>query len=409
MFGKRSPHEKYADAISNSVLKESILVKAWLDAAEKALSYPQQITLPYKETGFFAADKPSAAGFAFKAVRGENIVATLSCNPDTVMVFLELWRPGIKSQSLLATIDTITNTLTYTVSKDDSLIIRVQPELLVDLEYTITIATRPSLAFPVAKSGQPHLISFWGSERDKGARKHEGVDIAAAFRTPALAAADGIISRVNENNLGGKVVFLRDANTGNNLYYAHLDSQIAVEGQRVKIGDTVGLVGKTGNARNTVPHLHFGIYTMGGAINPLPFVNPDVKEPKKITASLQLLYRFLRTTNSTSLYNEASTQSAKIQAIEKNEPVFILAATGSWYKVKLPDNGIGYIDSRSLTDKNLSHLSIKQTQELKVQPFINAPVKDSIAAGEKVDVLGVYKGFYLVNHKGMEGWIYQPV
>ena len=66
MFGKRSPHEKCADAISNSVLKESILVKAWLDAAEKALSYPQQITLPYKETGFFAADKPSAAGFALK-------------------------------------------------------------------------------------------------------------------------------------------------------------------------------------------------------------------------------------------------------------------------------------------------------------------------------------------------------
>ena len=218
-----------------------------------------------------------------------------------------------------------------------------------------------------------------------------------------------IISRVNENNLGGKVVFLRDANTGNNLYYAHLDSQIAVEGQKVKTGDTVGLIGKTGNARNTVPHLHFGIYAIGGAVNPLPFIDPGVEEPEEITASLKPLHRFLRTTNSSSFYKEPATQSTRIQAVEKNEPVFILAATGNWYKVKLLNNEIGYINSRSLTDKNLSQLSIKQTQELKAQPFINAPVKDSIAAGEKVDVLGVYKGFYLVNHKGMEGWIYQPV
>jgi hypothetical protein len=57
LFGKRSPHEKYADAITKSGLKESILVKAWLGAAETALSYPQQITLPYKETQFFASDK----------------------------------------------------------------------------------------------------------------------------------------------------------------------------------------------------------------------------------------------------------------------------------------------------------------------------------------------------------------
>ena len=123
----------------------------------------------------------------------------------------------------------------------------MQPELLADIEYTLSIFVEPSLAFPVAESGNPRLISFWGNARDKGARRHEGIDITAGFRTPALAAAEGIISRVNENSLGGKVIFLRDDVTGNNLYYAHLDSQIAVKGQRVKIGDTVGLIGNTGN------------------------------------------------------------------------------------------------------------------------------------------------------------------
>lgn len=409
LLSKRSPHEKYADAVSKSGLKESIMVKAWLDAARKALSYPQQVKLPYKETGFFASDKPSAAGFVFKAVRGENIVATLLCNPDTVMLFLELWRTDTKSPSLIAIMDTVTKSLTYTALKDDSLILRIQPELLVDLEYTITIATRSSLAFPVASSGDPKLISFWGNERDKGARRHEGVDIAAAFRTPAIAAADGIISGVNENNLGGKVVFLRDANTGNNLYYAHLDSQIAVQGQRVKAGDTIGLVGKTGNARNTDPHLHFGIYNFGGAVNPLPFIDPAVREPSKIIASLEPLHRFLRSTNTSALYEEPATKSVRIQTVNKNEPVFILAATGSWYKVKLLNNEIGYMNSSSLTGLYLRHLSIKQTQGLIVQPFENSPVKDSIEAGEKVNVLGVYGEFYLVNHKGREGWIRKPV
>lgn len=408
LFGKRSAHEQYAEAITKSGLDKTVLGTAWFTAAEKALSYPQNISLPYKEAGFFAADKPAAAGFVFKAVRGENIVATLSGNPDSVQVFLELWQAGSNKSSLIATMDTTTKSLSYTVSKEDSLILRIQPELLVELEYTLSITTQPSLAFPVAESGQPRIISFWGNPRDAGARSHEGVDIGAKFRTPALAAADGIVSRVNENNLGGKVVFLRDGRTGDNLYYAHLDSQIAVQGQRVKIGDTLGLIGNTGNAKNTPPHLHFGIYTIGGAINPLPFINPDLKIPQKITASLEHLHRFLSTTNSTSLYEETATKSSRIQTVEKEEPVFVLAASGSWYKVKLLNNKIGYISSGSLTGKSLRQFSIKQTQKLLVQPFQNSPAMDSITLGGKVAIMGVYKNFYLVYHEGMEGWMAKP-
>src|SRR5665647_1406790 len=194
-FGKRSPHEKYAEAITSAGLEESALGRAWFNAADKALTQPQTVTLPYTETGFFAADEPSAAGFCFNVARGENIVVTLSSNPDSMQVFVELWQPGNQKPSLRTAMDTLSKILKFTVTKNDSFIVRIQPELLVDLEYTITITTQPSLAFPVDKSGNPRLLSFWGNERDNGLRNHEGVDIGAKFRTPALAAADGIISR----------------------------------------------------------------------------------------------------------------------------------------------------------------------------------------------------------------------
>lgn len=53
------------------------------------------------------------------------------------------------------------------------------------------------------------------------------------------------------------------------------------EGQQVKAGDVIGTVGNTGNAQYTPAHLHFGIYTFGGAIDPLPFVKREQPTPKK--------------------------------------------------------------------------------------------------------------------------------
>jgi murein DD-endopeptidase MepM/ murein hydrolase activator NlpD len=68
-----------------------------------------------------------------------------------------------------------------------------------------------------------------------------------------IAAANGRISSVTENNLGGKVMFMRPAGKDFTLYYAHLDEQLVSEGQDVRTGDTIGLVGNTGNARTTPP------------------------------------------------------------------------------------------------------------------------------------------------------------
>jgi len=300
--------------------------------------------------------------------------------------------------------DTSTRQLKYTVIKDGHYLLRLQPELLRSVEYTVTIVTGPSLAFPVDHSGDPGIISVWGAGRDGGTRTHEGVDIAAKFQTPALAAGNGI-ARVAENKLGGKVVFLDDDNTGNRLYYAHLDSQIVQTGQRVSAGDIIGLVGKTGNAQHTVPHLHFGIYTNDGAIDPLAFIDTRHTDPKPVSISTKQLNKWLRTTASSSIYKGPSSSTGVQFKTGPGETVLLIAATDSWYKIQLPNGEGGYIAGNLLTDKILRQHKTTDEKRLLDAPDANAPAKAIIARGNSVDVIGSYNNFYLVNDKKEQGWV----
>jgi hypothetical protein len=137
------------------------------------------------------------------------------------------------------------------------------------------------LAFPVA-SQKSNTGSFWGDERDGGRRKHEGVDIFAKKGSDVVAVCNGTIVSVGNGGIGGKTVWLQSDDYGWSAYYAHLNTQSVYEGQDVKKGDVIGTVGNTGNAKYTPSHLHFGIYTTSGAINPLPLIKsaPRIFAPK---------------------------------------------------------------------------------------------------------------------------------
>ena len=78
---------------------------------------------------------------------------------------------------------------------------------------------------------------------------------------------------MTEGGIGGKTVWMKVSYKNIHLYYAHLDKQLVEGGQRVKQGDTLGLVGNTGNAKYTPSHLHFGVYGYQGPVDPWPFVN----------------------------------------------------------------------------------------------------------------------------------------
>jgi peptidoglycan LD-endopeptidase LytH len=132
-----------------------------------------------------------------------------------------------------------------------------------------------SLPIPVDAVKSRQLKDTWGASRSTG-RTHEGIDIIAARGTKVYSTTEGVIADLRNNNLGGKVIWIRGP-AGSWHYYAHLDGHkrgLNI-GDYVKKGDLIGYVGNTGNARHTAPHLHYGIYLQGkgrGAVNPYPYL-----------------------------------------------------------------------------------------------------------------------------------------
>ncbi len=127
-------------------------------------------------------------------------------------------------------------------------------------------AATPGFICPVA--GSHWFTNDWGNPRS-GGRTHKGTDMFAKRGTALVAVAKGTI-RTGNGGLGGITVWV-NSDYGVNYYYAHLDS-IAPgisTGSRVNIGDKVGTVGDSGNARGGTPHNHFGVW-VNGWVNPYP-------------------------------------------------------------------------------------------------------------------------------------------
>ncbi len=136
--------------------------------------------------------------------------------------------------------------------------------------YAALVAAPVPVALPNPVPGAA-LTDTWGGARS-GGRRHEGIDIFAKRNTPIRATTRGVVLRVGENALGGRTVMILGPG-GQRHYYAHLERYPDLErGDWVEAGDTVGYVGDSGNAKGTPPHLHYGIYEAGGAINPYPLL-----------------------------------------------------------------------------------------------------------------------------------------
>ena len=100
-------------------------------------------------------------------------------------------------------------------------------------------------------------------------RMHEGVDIGCAYGTPNRAAASGTVIYAGWLGGYGNLVVV-DHGNGLSTAYAHASSILVSVGQSVSQGQTVSLVGSTGNSSG--PHLHFEVRVNGVAVDPLPYL-----------------------------------------------------------------------------------------------------------------------------------------
>ena len=268
-----SPHQEYVASLERSGIAGTPLALAWVAASTSALAQPARVSLPYDREVPFVGERPSAYAFRVTLQRGQRVdaMAYVATGVPTT-TFVDVFETGDDDPSHEAG---SLRAVQHEADDAGDVIVRIQPELLRDGQLRVSLRAAPALRFPVADARLQDLQSVFGDPRDAGHRGHEGVDIFAKRGTAVLSATDGIVTRVADGGLGGRVVWVWNPERGLRLYYAHLDEQLVSTGTRVKAGDVLGTVGNTGNARTTPPHLHFGIYERGsGAIDPYWFIAP---------------------------------------------------------------------------------------------------------------------------------------
>jgi peptidoglycan LD-endopeptidase LytH len=413
-FRDLTPHEAYQESLAAAGLAETALGREWLEASRRAVMAPIPVSTPFQEEGFITAEEPGAIAYLVSVPRGRRLTAEVELTSDEgTRVFVDLFRvaedEGDPMRPVIST-DSVPGTFVHEPGRGGDFILRLQPELLRGGHFRVTLRLEAQLAFPVDGHSMRAIQSIFGAARDGGRRSHDGVDIFARRGTPVLAAAPGIAYRVGITGLGGKVVWVRDPVRNFRLYYAHLDSQHVSEGERIEIGDTLGFVGNTGNARTTPPHLHFGIYRSGeGPIDPIPFLDPPRNTLAELTADLEQLGTWVRVVDDGIRLREAPESVAEVtRELPRHTALRVLGGSGEYFRVQLPDGSDGYVASRltEQVDEPIAAQAAVVGETVAARPDLGAAPVARLGAPAELPVLGRFEGYlYVQAPDGRRGWI----
>ena len=145
----------------------------------------------------------------------------------------------------------------------------------------------PALIFPVA--GPTTYVDDFGQARAGGA--HQGNDLMAAKKTPAVAVEAGRVKFWTTSASAGCMLYLYGA-SGTTYLYIHLNNDLTMrndnrgkcvpgvsyarglkDGAKVQAGQMIGYVGDSGDANGIASHLHFEVHPGGGAaVSPYPYL-----------------------------------------------------------------------------------------------------------------------------------------
>lgn len=144
------------------------------------------------------------------------------------------------------------------------------PEALVTLPSTTLIPVPATLKLQAPVNGT--ITSLFGTRKHPilGCNKHhDGIDISQPKGTPVVPMASGTVSFVGNNSSYGLMV---DIDHGNGLTsrYAHLDTILVHQGDKITPDKVLGHVGSSG--MTTGPHLHLEIHQQDIPVDPLTFI-----------------------------------------------------------------------------------------------------------------------------------------
>ena len=285
-----SPRDFFVLRMRIAGLADSPLGQRWRNAAQVAGNQPTELDRQLETQRQFDADRVEAHVYQVALKRGAELVWRLERPARSEgRLYASIERRdsdgefGDASWATVTEVEADGRLERHVANRNGVYRIVLQPELFAGMNYTLAMSKGGSLGMPVSGASQRDIGSPFGAPRDGGARSHHGVDIFAPRGTPVTAVADGRV-RTGTSNLGGKHVWLSGSLLGfgtPRYYYAHLDDFEVESGADVDAGDVLGYVGNTGNARTTPPHLHFGIYTTAGPVDPEPFLQPEPVLPEK--------------------------------------------------------------------------------------------------------------------------------
>lgn len=351
-----TPHDQYGQALRRAGLDSTALGRDWLAASDSAMRAPLALSLPFREAGAYTRSDARAVAWAFVLPRGRQLDVMVRHEGLPARLFVDLFQQTSDSiprmmHEATAVRDSLGGSrITHEAQDSARYVLRLQPELLRDGRFEIHVRSGPSLAFPVSGGTNRWAQSLFGVPRDAGRRRHEGIDIFAARGTPVVASTAGTVTSTRSNELGGLVVWLRDFDRGLNLYYAHLDAHAVREGDVVEVGDTLGFVGNTGNARTTKPHLHFGIYSRGeGAIDPWPWVRLAEGEASAIVADMSSLgQQVVAKAQPAVMRRSPGPRADSVRRVTTADSLHVAAVNGAWYRVITEEGEAGYIAARTV-------------------------------------------------------------
>jgi len=138
------------------------------------------------------------------------------------------------------------------------------------------LASIPAIQ-PVSNKELKRMASGYGYRIDpiyKTRRMHTGMDFTANVGTEVYVTGDGVVEALEVSGWGYGRCIVVNHGYGYKTRYAHLSAFKVRQGQKVKRGELIGLVGNTG--KSTGPHLHYEVEKGGAKVNPVHYYHSDL-------------------------------------------------------------------------------------------------------------------------------------